>query len=138
MGRQSRAPQRWELVAALFYRQFVLRSLGVLGFVVLVLGGLTRQYQVAVSGFVVGGWMVVNCAAIVWAGRRAVQPREGQRGRALIEFLAIVFGSLALGGWLIALFRRALLGVSVGLAVPIAMFFIQLRRLVVEMNAHAR
>ena len=138
MGGPSRSEQGWETVNRLLVRQFTRASAGLLAGVALALWILSRDVRLLLGVLIGGGWMVANCAALAWAGGKALRPSRRHGLRPFIWLLLVLVGSLALMAWLVMRWHPSLAGVSVGLLPPLLLFLFQLRQLNFTIQSHAR
>ena len=117
MDRQGGPEHGWELVNIILLRQFARRSIAAL--LILALGLLVaiHERRVIVGALVGGGWMVANCAAIVWTGANALKHNSAQRSPHVLGLITAILGSLALGGWLAIAFQPVLPWLTVGFSI---------------------
>lgn len=138
MDRPDRAEHTWQLVNLVLLRQFRVRSLAALvgwGFLVSV---ATRNHQVVVAVLMGGGWMVMNCLAVVWVGSKVFQTSRSHAERYVLGFVATVLGLFVLAGWFIVVHRPSLLWLTIGLTTPLVIFLYQLMRLRRRIDSDAR
>ena len=138
MDRQGGPEQDWELVNIILLRQFAKRSMAALLLLALGLLVLIHQRRAIIGALVGGGWMVANCAAMVWTGANALKHHGAQRGPYVLGLTAAILGSLALGGWLAIAFQPVLPWLTVGVSIPLAVFFFQVRSLQLKLSSDAR
>ena len=122
----------------LLLRQFIGRSSGATCLLLIAIWFLKPGPKVIFGALVGGGWMVSNGAALAWMGSKALQHSQHHPERYVAGFLMVVLGSLALGAWLVAVLRPSLPGLSMGCAVPLALFIFQLRQLKLTFHPDAR
>ncbi len=138
MDRSARSQADHTLLKRLLLRQFVVRSIVGLAITSLSVGLARVGGRVLVSLAISGIWMMVNCAAMGWVGHTILTHHIANPPRAVAGFLAIILGSLALGSWVIATSQPSLVGLAVGVVIPMGIFLYQLRQLNISVNAHAR
>ena len=138
MDRPLRSQAAQQLVRRVLLRQFLLRSA-----VGLALAGLCAWVarlgdRVLVSLAISGGWMLANCAAMVWVGLTLVTRHATSPTGAVVGLMATILGSLALGSWVIVASHPSLVGVAAGFLVPVVIFLYQGRRLTLDVGPDAR
>ena len=138
MAGHTRAEQNWEIVRFLLLRQFMWRSLAGLGVLAVALCCFGREGRVVLGALVGGGWMVVNCAAMSWLASAGLRSQTDRAGRYILGLMATIIGMLFIGGWIVVTFRLSLLGVTLGFSTALAVFIVQLWRLKVRVETHAR
>lgn len=138
MGRPSREEQEWTIANQALMRQFKVRS----GVLLVGLAGalfLTNQNRRLIVDALGGGaWMIVNCVAMVWMGRKALRHHQTHSERYLLGFIAGLLVWLSLGGWFVVVRRPSLLWLTVGLTIPLGVFLYQLVRLRFRLDSNAR
>jgi hypothetical protein len=138
MDRSSRAEQDWKLVTVVLLRQFAVRDLVALCSVALGVWAATREHRMIVGVLAGGGWMAANCLVIVWMGAKALQYRDAKRSLYLLGFMTAVFALFVVGSWLAFACQSMGPGMAFGLAISLAVFLLQVRRLKLRLEFHAR
>ena len=139
MDRDDGSRSDWQIENALLLRQFVGRSLMALLIVGLPLLLSVPGRRLASGLLSGGGWMVANCLAMVWMGVQALRHSHVRSaGLRLFGCIAVLLGSLALGGWLALVLQPVRVGFAVGLSIPLAIFLLQMRHLQLTLHSHAR
>jgi len=137
MDRPPREAQDWKIVNQVLMRQFKVRSGVLLVGLALALFLTHRNRWLIVDALVGGAWMIVNCVAMVWMGRKALRHYQTRAQRYVLGFIALLLALLVLGGWFVVVRRPSLLWLTVGLTIPLVVFVYQLVRLRFRLGSHA-
>lgn len=82
--------------------------------------------------------MITNCMMLAWMGSKVLRPGQRHTSPRLLGLVTALIVSLAFMMGILLIWRPSLIGLSIGLSLPLGFFLLQLWQLKLALHSHAR